>query len=236
VTIPTIDILYEDNHVLGVYKPAGLLVQGDRTGDPTALELARNYIKEEHRKPGNVFLGLVHRLDRPVSGVVVFARTSKAASRLARSFHDRVVEKRYLAVVGGRMPEVEGVVEGHVKRDHKRSRLALPGTEGARPSSLRYRVLDTRPGFSLLEVTPHTGRHHQIRLMLAAEGAAIVGDVKYGAPEALPDRTIALHAATLRFPHPTRDETVVLSAPPVLEAQPWQRFRATIEAGFATGG
>jgi 23S rRNA pseudouridine1911/1915/1917 synthase len=244
---PSIQILYEDNHLLGVLKPAGLLAQGDRTGDATALEMARRYIQETHRRPGNVFVGLVHRLDRPVSGVMIFARTSKAASRLARTFHDRRVEKCYLAVVMGTVHDDEGELTGFVERAHTRSRLADPASARARAASLTFRVLaraDGPPsapqarrraptGRSLLEVRPRTGRHHQIRLQLAAAGHPIVGDLKYGAPEPLPGKAIALHAVRLRFPHPVRDDTVEIAAPPS-PSTPWTLFTPAIARYLAS--
>ena len=232
----SIEIIYEDNHLLGVLKPAGLLVQGDRTGDRTALDLARDYLREKYRKPGKVFLGLVHRIDRPVSGVVVFARTSKAASRLARAFHDRCVVKRYLAVVEGRMPAVEDVLEGYIARDHNRSKLVLADARDAKAARMTYREVRVQGGLSLVEVTPQTGRHHQIRVQLAAEGAPVVGDIKYGASEPLPDRAIALHSLRMDFPHPVRDETVTITALPPLDELPWNRFAATISADSGADG
>lgn len=242
-------IIYEDNHVLGVVKPAGMLSQGDRTGDVSALELARRHIKETHDKPGNVYLGLVHRLDRPVSGVMVFARTSKAASRLSQSFHDRLVEKRYLCVVSGIVREDEGELTALIERAHNRSRIAAAATDRSKSAVLEFRVLgriaagearprDSRPrgrhdpaSMTLLEVLPRTGRHHQIRLQLSAAGHPVRGDFKYGAATPLPDRSIALHAARLRVPHPVRDEIIDLSAPPPSHA-PWIDFAAAIAAYF----
>lgn len=241
-------VIYEDNHVLGVVKPAGMLAQGDRTGDVTALELAKRYIKESHAKPGNVFLGLVHRLDRPVSGVMVFARTSKAASRLAESFHDRVAEKRYLCVVSGQVGEDEGELTAHIERAHTRSRITARASARSKEAVLRYRVLGRRekagvlgihprertdnPGMTLLEVVPRTGRHHQIRLQLSVAGHPVRGDIKYGAVTPLPDKSIALHAMRLRVPHPVKDEIIDLSAPPASSA-PWSFFSAEIDALFA---
>jgi 23S rRNA pseudouridine1911/1915/1917 synthase len=213
-------------------KPAGLLTQGDRTGDSTALDAGKAYIRETSHRPGNVFLGLVHRIDRPVSGVLVFARTSKAASRLARSFHDRKVEKSYLAVVMGTMQKDAGELEGFVERTHLRSRLAPAASARAKPAVLSYRVLAERDGLSLIAVTPRTGRHHQIRLQLSADGHPVVGDLKYRAPRALPDHSIALHAARLSFPHPVRDEVVTISAPPPA-IEPWALFRDAIAEYFA---
>jgi 23S rRNA pseudouridine1911/1915/1917 synthase len=230
---PNLDILYEDNHLLAVAKPGGLLAQGDRTGDPTALDLARAYVKASRGKPGNVFLGLVHRLDRPVSGVLLFARTSKAAGRLARAFAEREVEKTYLAVVVGEPRQDEGTLTGYIERAHLRSRLATRPTPDAREATLSYRVLERRAQGALLVVVPETGRHHQIRLQLGSEGMPIAGDLKYGAPEALPDRTIALHAVALRVPHPVRDERVdIVATPPA--TPPWSSFARVIESLLAT--
>lgn len=226
-------VLYEDNHLLAVMKPPGLLTQGDKTGDTTALQAGKEYIRATSNKPGNVFLGLVHRIDRPVSGVLVFARTSKAASRLARSFHDRKVEKSYLAVVLGRFEEEAGELEGFVERTHLRSRLAKAESSKAKLAMLSYRLLSSSGEFSLVEVVPRTGRHHQIRLQLSAAGHPVVGDLKYRAPRTLPDKSIALHAARLSFPHPVRDEIVTISAPPP-DGEPWSRFRGEIDRYFSS--
>ena len=223
-------VLYEDNHLLGVYKPAGMLVQGDRTGDPTLFEAAKAYLKVKYDKPGNVYLGLVHRIDRPVSGVVVFARTSKAASRLTNAFRAREVDKLYLAVIRGVPGDLAGELHGHVERVRMRSRITGPGGD-AKPATLSYRDLASDGGMSLPEVTPQTGRHHQIRVQLAHAGYPIVGDLKYGAPGPLPDRSIALHAAMLALDHPTRDGRVRLQARPP-DVAPWIRFAATIEGRF----
>jgi 23S rRNA pseudouridine1911/1915/1917 synthase len=237
-------ILYEDNHVLGVLKPAGMLSQGDRTGDESALTIAKRYVKRAHDKPGQVFLGLVHRLDRPVSGVMVFARTSKAASRLSAAFHDRRVEKRYLCVVSGIVERDEGELAAHIERAHTRSRVAAGATARSKEAVLGFRVLGRvekkeaarahprerrdDPSMTLLEVVPRTGRHHQIRLQLSAAGHPIRGDLKYGAVTALPDRSIALHAVRLRVPHPVRDEIIDLFAPPPSLA-PWTEFARVID-------
>ncbi len=231
MTRPIIDVLYEDNHLLVVHKPAGLLTQGDKTGDATALEAGKEYIRATANKPGNVFLGLVHRIDRPVSGVLVFARTSKAASRLAQSFHDRKVEKTYLAVVLGRLRNSEGELEGFVERTHLRSRLAAVESARAKRAALSYRVLAAHGELSLLEVIPHTGRHHQIRLQLSAAGHPVAGDLKYRAPRALPDKSIALHAARLAFPHPVREEIVSFTAPPPAR-EPWTHFHDAVSLYF----
>ncbi|UCH84725.1 MAG: RNA pseudouridine synthase [Candidatus Latescibacterota bacterium] len=224
-------ILYEDNHLLGVVKPAGVLVQGDRTGDVTLLDVAKSYIKDAYGKPGNVYLGLVHRLDRPVSGVVLYARTSKAASRLVKEFQERRVEKKYLAVTMGRVQRDHGELTGFIERVRMKSRMAPRASDTAKEAVLSYRVLARAGGNSLLEIDPKTGRHHQIRLQLADLGHPIIGDVKYGAGDMLPDKSIALHACLLAVKHPTRDIVVRLEAPPDPGAL-WQLFASTIEARF----
>lgn len=217
-------ILYEDNHLLAVYKDGGVLVQGDRTNDPTLLGYAKEYLKEKYHKPGEVFLGLVHRIDRPVSGVVLFARTSKAASRVAKAFKDREVEKIYAAVVDG-MPEAEeGLLEDIVARHGRRAHIVrAPHLGGGVTARLRYTVLAHAGGRSLLEIRLETGRHHQIRLQLSRRGHPVIGDVKYGAKTALPDKTIALHAWRMSLRHPVKDEMVAFSAPPPLR-WPWNDF------------
>ena len=224
---PRLLVLCEDNHLLGVCKPGGVLVQGDRTGDATLLELAKHYLKKKYQKPGNVFLGLVHRLDRPVSGVVLFARTSKAASRLAAEFRFRRVSKSYLAVVKGDVPEPSGELVGYVERSHLRSRLAREASDRAKEARLSFRRLASKRGMTLLEIQPSTGRHHQIRVQLAELGHPIIGDLKYGATEPLDDKTIALHAARLVVRHPVKDVDVVLEAPPPV-SYPWTRFTTRI--------
>jgi 23S rRNA pseudouridine1911/1915/1917 synthase len=223
-----IDIIHEDNHLLGISKPGGLLVQGDRTGDITALDLGRAYLKETYKKPGNVYLGLVHRIDRPASGVVVFARTSKAAARLTKAFQNREMDKSYLAIVEGLVQQSGGELEGYINRDEKRSHLVFKTTPGAKIARLAYNVIERSRGNTLVEVIPSTGRHHQIRLQMASEGHPVLGDIKYGASDPLPDRTIALHAARLSFEHPVSKERVTLTAGPS-SANHWHRLRRSVE-------
>lgn len=206
-------MLCEDNHLLGLYKPAGLLVQGDRTGDASLLDLAKLWLKERYGKPGRVFLGLVHRLDRPVAGAVLFARTSKAASRLSEQFRRGTAEKTYLAVVEGKMAEPRGRLVHFVERGEGSSRIVPASWARGREARLRYRVLEEAGGRSLVEVLLETGRRHQIRLQLAHAGCPVAGDLRYGAASPLPGRQVALLAWRLRVEHPVRREPVLLESP-----------------------
>ena len=219
-----LEVLHDDNHLLAVVKPACTPVVPDDSGDESLLERAREWVRVTYRKPGAAFLGVVHRLDRPVSGVVVFARTSKAAARLAEQFRGDGAEKRYLAITITRPSPDVGVLEQWLVKDPRSNtvRVAYPGTEGARRAVTRWRLLGPSPAGFAVEVLPSTGRPHQIRMALCSLGAPILGDVKYGAGAPLADRSIALHAARLRLEHPTLREPVVLEAPPPATA--WWRL------------
>jgi len=220
-------VIYEDNHLLIVNKAPGILVQGDRTGDVTLLEVLKEYVKEKYNKPGEVFLGLVHRLDRPVSGLVVFARTSKALERMNEIFRKRLVQKTYWAVVRRKPPENAGkLVHWLVKNEQKNVVTAhedeVPGSQRA---ELTYRVLGKINEHYLLEVSPLTGRPHQIRVQLASMGCPIRGDVKYGYDRAVPDKKIYLHARRLYFVHPIKKEPLLCRA--ALPPDPfWEEFLA----------
>ena len=206
-------ILYEDNHLIAVYKPGGVLVQGDVSRETSLMDMVKDYIKKQYDKPGKVFLGLVHRLDRPVSGVVLFARTSKSASRLSLQWRQRSISKIYWALVHGRMPLPSGRLVSYLKKRRQRVSLTEGGHKKAQEAVLSYRTLFVRGEMSLLEVNLHTGRKHQIRAQLAAEGCPITGDLKYGAPDRREDGTICLLAKSLTFLHPTRPETIHIEAP-----------------------
>lgn len=209
-----LEILFEDNHLLVVNKPAGLLVHSDDTGDMTLADLAKEYIRIKYNKPGNVFIGVVHRLDRPVSGVTVLAKTSKALVRMNELFRDRKTKKTYWAVVLNR-PQVEQQTLVHwLLKDTSRNvtkAYAKENPNGAR-SELSYKIISGNKQF-LLEVNPITGRPHQIRVQLASIRCPIAGDLKYGAAQPLPDKSIALHARHLEFEHPTLKTAVKVSAP-----------------------
>jgi 23S rRNA pseudouridine1911/1915/1917 synthase len=211
--VEKLHILYEDNHLIAVYKPGGVLVQGDVSREPSLMDMVKDYIKKQYNKPGKVFLGLVHRLDRPVAGVVVFARTSKSASRLSEQWRQRNINKIYWALVLGEMPLPSGRLISYLKKRRQKVSLTDEMHKRAQEAALSYRTLFVRGEVSLLEVTLHTGRKHQIRVQLAAEGCPIVGDMKYGAPERREDGTICLMAKSLTFMHPTRPETIHIEAP-----------------------
>jgi 23S rRNA pseudouridine1911/1915/1917 synthase len=213
-------VFYEDNHLLVLYKPAGLLVQGDETGAPNLLDLAKAWIGERHRKPGRTFLGLVQRLDRPVAGVMLFARTSKAAARLSAQLRARRMRKGYLAVVEGRHLPASGVLSHAIERCDRLSAVVPQPTATSREARLAYRVLEVSGARSLLAVELETGRKHQIRLQLAHTGCPIVGDVRYGAPSPLASRQIALLARELAVEHPTRREGLTFTCPLPL-GWPW---------------
>ncbi|MHC5542650.1 RluA family pseudouridine synthase [Singulisphaera rosea] len=215
----TLDVLYEDNHCLAVNKPAGLLTQGDITGEPSLVDLAKDDLKVRFQKPGNVFVGLVHRLDRTTSGVVLLARTSKAASRLSTQFRDGTVEKIYWAIVEGIVTPETGEWSDTLSKDEARNvvRTVRPGTPGGLESRLAYRVVGRKAGTTWVEVRPITGRSHQIRVQFAERGFPIAGDRKYGAKTTVRAgdglERVALHARRLTFKHPTREEAISVLAP-----------------------
>jgi 23S rRNA pseudouridine1911/1915/1917 synthase len=214
-----IDILFEDNHCLAVNKPAGLLTQGDATGERSLVDEAGAYLKEKHAKPGNVFVGLVHRLDRPTSGVILLARTSKAAARLSQQFRDGEVEKTYWAIVEGTFPEGEGTWTDTLSKDERRNVVSVvaPEIPGGRDAKLAFRVLERWKKTCWLELRPLTGRSHQIRVQLASRGLPVVGDRKYGAVSTLialdGKPRVALHARGLTFSHPISRAAISLTAP-----------------------
>ncbi|MCQ2273285.1 MAG: RluA family pseudouridine synthase [Bacteroidales bacterium] len=216
-------IIYEDNHLIALNKLPGQIVQGDKTGDVPLSELVKDFIKQRDNKPGNVFCGVIHRLDRPVSGVCIFAKTSKALSRMNELVKSRDFHKTYHAVVKDIPSMPEGTLEDYLVRNEKQNKSFVTQnskTEGAKLAKLDYRLLSTSTGgYHLLEVNLHTGRHHQIRCQLAHMGCPIKGDLKYGAQRSNPDGSISLHAYQLQFEHPVRHEIVTITAP-----DPWNYF------------
>ncbi|CCG99001.1 pseudouridine synthase [Fibrella aestuarina BUZ 2] len=207
-------VVYEDNHLLIVNKEPGVLVQSDRTGDPSLTELLKEYVKEKYNKPGDVFLNPIHRLDRPVSGLVVFGRTSKATERMAEIFRKRQVQKTYWAVVRQHPAEKKGKLVHYLVKDEAKNQVTTYDYEvpGSQRAELSYRLLGKINEHYLLEVEPLTGRPHQIRAQLAAMGCPIRGDVKYGYDRPVPEKKIYLHARRLYFIHPVKKEPLILRA------------------------
>lgn len=208
-------VIYEDNHLIVVSKRSGEIVQGDKTGDEPLSETVKRYLKEKYQKPGNVFLGVVHRLDRPVAGLVVFARTSKALSRLNRMFREGKVGKTYWAIVKNAPQEPEGMLTHWLVRNERQNKSYAYDHEvaGAKKAMLKYRVIGHSDHYTLLEIQLLTGRHHQIRCQLAAIGCPIKGDLKYGAPRSNPDGGISLLSRHVELMHPVSGEMVALDAP-----------------------
>jgi 23S rRNA pseudouridine1911/1915/1917 synthase len=223
------DILYEDNHLLVVNKPVNVLVQADRTGDETLADAAKEYIAWKYEKPGDVFLGVIHRLDRPVSGVVIFARTSKALERMNKLFHDREIKKTYWALVRNRPPQVEDELVHFIRKNTKinKALASEKDSKGGQRAVLSYRLTARLSEYYLLEVTPETGRPHQIRVQLAKIGCPISGDVKYGSDKPTKDASIHLHARSVEFIHPVKKEKVRLTASIPADDQIWQMFKGS---------
>lgn len=217
-------ILYEDNHLLIINKKVGQLVQGDKTGDKSLLDLIKNYIKERDAKPGNVFLGLVHRIDRPTSGLVIYAKTSKALSRLTQMVKNREIKKTYWAIVPKEMIPQSQTLTHYLKKNEKNNKTIVYAkeTNGAKKAVLTYQILKILDNYQLLEVDLETGRHHQIRAQLSKIGVPIKGDLKYGSPRSNPDGGINLHARVLEFIHPVSKETIKITAPTPENDKIWQ--------------
>lgn len=218
-------ILFEDNHLLVLNKPSGWLVQGDKTGDKTLTDWGKSYLKEKYQKPGNVFLHPCHRLDRPVSGIVIMARTSKALERMNKLFREDTIEKTYLAIVQSKPPKnSEKLIHWLIKNPQKNITKAYPKPGPDRKEAvLTYELLKTQRDISLLLVQPKTGRPHQIRVQLSKINCPIVGDLKYGYPDPNSDKSISLHAYRIKFVHPVKKEEIIINSIPE-----WQLFKKEI--------
>ena len=227
-----LQIIYEDNHLLAVNKPAGMLVQGDETNDKPLVDFAKDYIKARYGKPGDVFLGVVHRIDRPVSGAVIFARTSKALERMNKIFADREVDKTYWALVKDRPDPLSATLVHYLDKDREKNitkALDAPSRRhpDAKRSELTYDLISSIGNYHLLEVHPKTGRSHQIRAQLSRIGLPIKGDLKYGFPTPNKDGSIHLHCRSMKFIHPVTKETIEIMADPP-EGQIWEQFARTL--------
>ena len=218
-------VLYEDNHLIIVNKSCGEIVQADTTGDVPQEQTVKDYLKKKYNKPGEVFLGVVHRIDRPVSGIVVFARTSKAQLRLNGMFQEKLIRKTYWAVVKDLPPDEAGTLTHYIVRNTKnnRSHAYLKDCSGSKKAVLHYRHIASSDRYHLLEIGLETGRHHQIRCQLAAIGCPIRGDLKYGYPRSNPNGGINLHARQIQFIHPVKNEELDVIAP-VPDDSLWKNF------------
>ncbi len=223
-----LNVLYEDNHIIVVNKRGGEIVQGDKTGDKTLGDDVKAYIKEKYKKPGDVFLGTVHRIDRPTSGIVLFARTSKALTRLNQMFQDKEIQKTYWAVTEKAPAEKQGTLVHFLTRNETQNKSYAHNSEknGSKRAELHYRLCGKSNHYFFLEIVPITGRHHQIRVQLSTVGCIIKGDLKYGAKRSNPDGSIHLHARKIEFIHPVSKEKISITAPPPDEAN-WNLFQAS---------
>ncbi|WP_298366322.1 RluA family pseudouridine synthase [uncultured Lutibacter sp.] len=214
-TATNLNILFEDNHLIVVNKQSGDIVQGDKTGDKPLSEIVKEYIKNKYNKPGNVFLGVVHRLDRPTTGIIVFARTSKSLERFNKMLRDKTVNKTYWAIVKQKPKKKQDTLIGYLRKNPKNNKSTSYSSEieGSKKAILHYKILKSLDNYHLLEVDLETGRHHQIRCQLASIGCPIKGDLKYGFNRSNKDASIHLHARKIKFTHPVSKEEIEITAP-----------------------
>ncbi|MBV6485069.1 MAG: Ribosomal large subunit pseudouridine synthase C [Flavobacteriales bacterium] len=228
--IDLVEVLYEDNHIIAVNKKSSDIVQGDKTGDKPLNEIVKTFLKEKYQKPGEVFLGTIHRIDRPVSGVVIFAKTSKALERLNKMFNEKTVQKTYWAIVKNKPENNEGkLVHYLIKNEQKNKSTAyLKEVANSKKSELVYKIIYQFNNYYLLEIKPLTGRHHQIRVQLSAMGCPIKGDLKYGFNRSNADASISLHARKVEFIHPVTKEPVTIIAPPNVTDPLWKEAQEKV--------
>jgi 23S rRNA pseudouridine1911/1915/1917 synthase len=227
-----LEVLYEDNHLIAVNKPSGMLVQGDKTGDAPISELAKEYLVKKYNKAGEAFLGVPHRIDRPTSGLLLLAKTSKALVRLNNMFQQKEIKKTYWAVVGNRPAEESAVLKHYLLRNPQKNKSTAFKKEqaGSKLAELSYQLILSLDHYHLLEVYPKTGRHHQIRSQLAAIDCPIKGDVKYGFNRTNKDASIHLHARSISFMHPVKKEPITISAPPPGKDPVWKACMRELSA------
>ena len=221
-------ILFEDNHLIALNKKSSEIVQGDRTGDSTMPDAIKAYLKNKYNKPGNVFCGVIHRLDRPTSGVILFARTSKGLERMNKQFRDQQTSKTYWAILENKPPNEEGTLINHVKKNEKQNKsyVTSKDTKGSKEAILNYRLISSSERYHLVEIKLETGRHHQIRTQFSKIGCCIKGDLKYGAKRSNRDGSICLHSRQLKFNHPTTKEEICIAAP-IPQNTFWDLFKTS---------
>ena len=207
-----LDVIFEDNHLIAVNKKSGEIVQGDKTGDEPLSDRVKKYLKVKYKKPGNVFLGTIHRIDRPTSGVIIFARTSKALTRMNEKFRDNKIYKTYWAILKNKLPKKHDLLEHYLLKNQKKNKSFISTSEKGKLSILKYNYLKNLKNYFLYEIFPHTGRHHQIRVQLSSIGSPIKGDLKYGAKRSNSNGGINLHARKIVFDHPVTKEKVTIEA------------------------
>ncbi len=225
-TCMDIEIIYEDNHIIAINKKCGDIVQSDKSGDDPLAEKVKRYIKDKYNKPGDVFLGVTHRIDRPVSGVVIFARTSKALERINAMFREKTIKKTYWAIVANR-PEYDGEkLVHHIRRNEKQNKsyICTKAASDTKEAILEYKLLSSISRYHLIEIALHTGRHHQIRCQLAHIGSPIRGDLKYGYPRSNPDGGIDLHALKIEMMHPVTKQAILIQAS-LPKTEVWKNFK-----------
>ena len=212
-----LEILFEDNHLIAINKKSGDIIQGDKTGDKPLSEIVKLYIKKKYNKPGNVYLGTIHRIDRPTSGIILFAKTSKALTRMNEKFRNNEITKTYWAIVKNMLPRKANDLQNYLIKDQKKNKSFVTKKDNGKHAQLSYRLITKLDNYYHYEIQPKTGRHHQIRVQLSYEGSPIKGDLKYGAQRSNKDASINLHARKIKFKHPVSKEDFEITAPPPRE-------------------
>ena len=212
-----LEILFEDNHLIAINKKSGDIIQGDKTGDKPLSEIVKLYIKKKYNKPGNVYLGTIHRIDRPTSGIILFAKTSKALTRMNEKFRNNEITKTYWAIVKNMLPRKADNLQNYLIKDQRKNKSFVTKKENGKHAQLSYRLIKKLDNYYHYEIQPKTGRHHQIRVQLSYEGSPIKGDLKYGAQRSNKDASINLHARKIQFKHPVSKEDFEITAPPPRE-------------------
>ena len=206
-------VLFEDNHLIAINKKSGDITQGDKTGDIPLSEIVKDFLKKKYDKPGNVYLGTIHRIDRPTTGVIIYAKTSKALSRMNEKFRNNEISKKYWAIVKNKLPKQSDILENYLSKNNKKNKSFVTKEKDGKYSKLNYKIIKSLDNYYLYEIKPETGRHHQIRVQLSNIGSPIKGDLKYGAKRSNKDASICLHAREIVFKHPVTKEELKITAP-----------------------